>query len=108
MRNDENLPVSQSHSAASSLPPAKKKWSVLLPAPLSNHHAAEETQSYQAELFYLQKQIQLRTPMAFVLEDGQSIEGCIEWYDRNSIKIRGRSRILIYKAAIKYMYKLGE
>jgi len=61
-----------------------------------------------AELFYLQKQIQAQTPMVVVLEDGERIEGCIEWYDRNSIKIRGRSRTLVYKSAIKYMYKLGD
>lgn len=62
----------------------------------------------QAELFYLQKQIQSQTPMVVVLEDGEQIEGCIEWYDRNSVKIRGRIRTLVYKAAIKYMYKVGE
>ena len=61
-----------------------------------------------AELFYLQKQIQAQTPMVIVLEDGERIDGCIEWYDRNSIKVRGRSRTLIYKPAIKYMYKLGD
>jgi sRNA-binding regulator protein Hfq len=61
-----------------------------------------------AELFYLQKQIQSQTPMVIVLEDGEQVEGCIEWYDRNSLKVRGRTKTLIYKAAIKYMYKLGD
>ena len=61
-----------------------------------------------AELFYLQKQIQAQTPMVIVLEDGEQINGCIEWYDRNTLKIRGKSKSLIYKAAIKYMYKLGD
>jgi len=46
--------------------------------------------------------------MVIVLEDGEKIEGCIEWYDRNSLKVRGRTRMLIYKSAIKYMHKLGE
>jgi len=46
--------------------------------------------------------------MVVVMEDGEIIEGCIEWYDRNSIKVRGRAKSLIYKAAIKYMYKHGE
>jgi len=67
-----------------------------------------ETPQRQAELFYLQKQIQSQTPMVVVLEDGERIEGCIEWYDRNTIKVRGRAKTLIFKAAIKYMYKLGE
>jgi sRNA-binding regulator protein Hfq len=62
----------------------------------------------QAELFYLQKQIQSQTPMVIVLEDGELVEGQIEWYDRYALKVRGRARTLIYKSAIKYMYKLGE
>jgi RNA chaperone Hfq len=62
----------------------------------------------QAELFYLQKQIQSQTPMVIVLEDGEQLEGCIEWYDRNCLKVRGRAKTLIYKSAIKYMYKVGE
>jgi sRNA-binding regulator protein Hfq len=42
------------------------------------------------------------------LADGEHIEGCIEWYDGRALKVRGRFRMLIYKSAIKYMYKLGE
>ena len=68
----------------------------------------EETAQRQAELFYLQKQIQSQTPMVIVLEDGEVVEGQIEWYDRHAVKVRGRSRMLIYKSAIKYMYKQGE
>jgi sRNA-binding regulator protein Hfq len=67
-----------------------------------------DAQQRHAELFYLQKQIQSQTPMVVVLEDGERIEGCIEWYDRHSLKIRGRSKTLIFKSAIKYMYKLGD
>ena len=64
--------------------------------------------NHQAELFYLQKQIQQHTQMIFVMEDGARIQGIIEWYDRHSIKVRGKSRVLIYKSAIKYLYKAGE
>jgi hypothetical protein len=62
--------------------------------------------------------------MVFVLEDGEKIEGCIEWYDRSAIKVRctassgvhansarggdGLTRTLIYKSSIKYLYKAGE
>jgi sRNA-binding regulator protein Hfq len=70
-------------------------------------HAATQESSH-AEAFYYQKQVQAQTPMMVVLDDGQRIEGCIEWYDRNSIKLRGASRTLIYKSAIKYIYKLAE
>ena len=80
------------------------------PAAMSFSARAPELEAPQrhAELFYLQKQIQSQTPMVVVLEDGERIEGCIEWYDRNSLKVRGRSKSLIYKSAIKYMYKLGD
>jgi len=72
-------------------------------------HAAEfEAPQRHAELFYLQKQIQSQTPMVIVLEDGEHVEGCIEWYDRNALKVRGRTKTLVYKSAIKYMYKLGD
>ncbi len=81
-------------------------------APLSYHFPAQSVDrdalSRHAELFYLQKQIQSQTPMVIVLEDGERIDGCIEWYDRNTLKVRGRGRTLIYKSAIKYMYKLGD
>ena len=83
-----------------------------LPAPALFHFHAqmpeEEARQHHAELFYLQKQIQSQTPMVIVLEDGEKIEGRIEWYDRNSIKVRGRTKSLIYKPAIKYMYKVAE
>lgn len=78
------------------------------PIHFPSHAAIEEGSYRQAELFYLQKQIQSQTQMVVVLEDGEVVEGCIEWYDRNSIKVRGRAKTLIYKSAIKYMYKLGE
>ena len=72
--------------------------------PHDDHHGA----NHQAELFYLQKQIQQQTQMIFVMEDGARIQGVIEWYDRSSIKVRGKSRVLIYKSAVKYLYKAGE
>jgi sRNA-binding regulator protein Hfq len=71
--------------------------------PLDDHGS-----NRQAELFYLQKQIQQQTQMVFILEDRTRIQGVVEWYDRHSIKVRGKSRVLIYKAAIKYLYKAGE
>ena len=64
-----------------------------------------------AENFYYQKQMQSRTPMVVVLRDGEEIRGIIEWYDRNCIKVNrenGESNLMIYKPAIKYMYKEGE
>jgi len=46
--------------------------------------------------------------MIVVLEDGEQIEGCIEWYDLNTLKIRGRQKTMVYKSAIKYMFKVGD
>ena len=74
----------------------------------TNHEIDENAAHRQAEQFYLQKQIQSQTPMVIVLEDGEQVEGCIEWYDRHTLKVRGRSRMLVFKSAIKYMYKQGE
>jgi sRNA-binding regulator protein Hfq len=65
-------------------------------------------ESSNAEAFYFQKQVQTQTRMVIVLEGGEQVEGCIEWYDRNSIKVRGATRMLIYKDCIKYIYKAAE
>ena len=81
-------------------------------SPLFTHQALVPTgpadEASHAEAFYFQKQMQMQTLMAFVLEDGEVIEGYIEWYDRYAIKVRNGSRTLIYKAGIKYLYKVGE
>jgi host factor-I protein len=63
-----------------------------------------------AENFYYQKQMQSKTPMVIVLNDGEEIHGIIEWYDKSCIKITraGQSNLLIYKPSIKYMYKESE
>ena len=74
----------------------------------TNQEVEEAAPHRQAEQFYLQKQIQSQTPMVIVLQDGEKLEGQIEWYDRGVLKVRGRAKILIYKSAIKYMYKLAE
>src|ERR1700733_3670964 len=64
-----------------------------------------------AENFYYQKQMQSRKPMVIVLRDGEEVRGTIEWYDRNCIKVNrenGEPNLMIYKPAIKYMFKEGE
>jgi sRNA-binding regulator protein Hfq len=96
----EARPFSRKNRHAAS--PAPSRFSAY------THVDHEGTEHREAERFYLQKQIQTQTPMIVVLEDGEQIEGCIEWYDRHTLKIRGRQRILVFKSAIKYMYKQGE
>jgi host factor-I protein len=63
-----------------------------------------------AENFYYQKQMQTKTPMVVVLRDGEEVHGYIEWYDKNCIKLNrsGSANLMIYKPAIKYMFKEGE
>jgi host factor-I protein len=64
-----------------------------------------------AENFYYQKQMQSRTPMVIVLRDGEEVHGIIEWYDKTCIKVLredGRPNLMIYKPAIKYMFKEDE
>ena len=60
-----------------------------------------------AENFYYVKQMQARTPVAVVLTDGDVLQGTVEWYDRDCIKLTrsGSPNLLIYKHVIKYIYK---
>jgi sRNA-binding regulator protein Hfq len=60
-----------------------------------------------AENFYYLKQMQGKTPMVFVLKDGETLHGTIEWYDKSCLKINreGDPNLLLYKSNIKYMYK---
>ena len=69
--------------------------------------ASEQT---NAENFYYVKQIQNKTPMVVVLQDGETVKGSIEWYDRNSIKLNRSPEpsVLLLKHYIKYMYKENE
>jgi host factor-I protein len=60
-----------------------------------------------AENFYYVKQMQAKTPMVFVLRDGETLHGVIEWYDKCCLKVNRSEgpNILLYKPCIKYMYK---
>jgi RNA chaperone Hfq len=63
-----------------------------------------------AEAFYYLKQMNNRTPMVVVLDNGEQLRGHIEWYDRNCIKVNreGEPNLMIFKHAIKYLYKQEE
>jgi sRNA-binding regulator protein Hfq len=63
-----------------------------------------------AENYYYLKQMNKKTPMAIVLEDGEVVQGYIEWYDRNCIKLNREDapNLLIYKSRIKYLYKKND
>lgn len=63
-----------------------------------------------AENYYYLKQMNKKTLVAVVLTDGEVLEGVIEWYDRNCIKLnRDKApNLLVFKGRIKYIYKLNE
>ena len=60
-----------------------------------------------AEQFYYSKQMQAKTHMVVVLTDGEQLEGVIEWYDKDCVKLNrvGAPNLLLYKHCIKYLYK---
>jgi sRNA-binding regulator protein Hfq len=60
-----------------------------------------------AEAFYYKKQMDNRTPMVLVLQDGEELRGVIEWYDRSCIKLHrdGAPNLLVLKHNIKYLFK---
>jgi len=98
-RNDHN------HNHAHSHPPAERRDRAAAPAKKS-----APTEQTNAENFYYQKQMQSKTPMVIVLRDGEEVHGVIEWYDKACIKLNrsGAPNLMIYKPAIKYMFKEGE
>ncbi len=86
--------------------PAERRDRPLAPA----KKGGAPTEQTNAENFYYQKQMQTKTPMVVVLRDGEEVHGYIEWYDKNCIKLNrtGAPNLMIYKPAIKYMFKEGE
>jgi sRNA-binding regulator protein Hfq len=48
--------------------------------------------------------------MVIVLDDGETLRGTVEWYDRDCIKLtrQGTANLMIFKKNIKYVYKEGE
>lgn len=92
----EQAPQRVPHNGQHTGPVPSKK-----PAPPETTHA---------ENFYWVKQMQSRTPMVIVLDNGEQLHGTIEWYDRDCIKLtrQGSPNLLIFKRVIKYLYKDGE
>ena len=100
-RNDHN------HNHAHNHAPAERRDRDRSPVPAKKTAPSEQT---NAENFYYQKQMQTKTPMVVVLRDGEEVHGYIEWYDKQCIKLNrsGAPNLMIYKPAIKYMFKEGE
>ena len=81
-----------------------------LPATPQRRRPPTLNQQTNAENFYYVKQMQNKTPMVVVLQDGENIKGTIDRYDKNSIRMSRDSEpaILLLKHYIKYMYKENE
>lgn len=79
------------------------------PQPDQNRKRVPPEQTH-AESFYYKKQMDNRTPMVIVLQDGEELRGSIEWYDKACIKLHRTEgpNLLVLKHNIKYMYKADE
>jgi host factor-I protein len=106
-RNDHNHAPNHSHPAAPAGEHRERPGRGALPAGGRKIAPPDQT---NAENFYYQKQMQSKTPMVIVLGDGEEVHGVIEWYDKWCLKVNrnGAPNLLIYKPAIKYLYKEGE
>jgi hypothetical protein len=60
-----------------------------------------------AENYYYKKQMEKKTPIIAVMMDGETINGWIEWYDRDVLKINrdDKPNLLVFKSHMKYLYK---
>ncbi len=63
-----------------------------------------------AETYYYKKQMDAKTELVFVLQDGEEIEGTIEWYDHGALKVNrlDAPNILLLKHNVKYLFKAEE
>jgi host factor-I protein len=78
-----------------------------------NHGSASKAappEATNAENFYYLKQMNSKTPMVIVMNDGEEIRGWIEWYDKTCLKVNreGAPNLLIQKHWIKYLFKQEE
>ena len=77
------------------------------PSSIQNRKRQPPPNETHAEIYYYKKQIDAHMPMVLVLQDGEEIEGTIEWYDRGALKINRKigPNLLVLKRNIKYMFK---
>jgi len=111
-RNDDSTFNGTRKLVRPHLPTERRRDPVHVEDPLTHAMIADghgTPESSHAEAFYFQKQMQQQTEMTVVLEDGEQLHGIIQWYDKCVVKLQvGRSRVLVYKAGIKYLYKASE
>ncbi len=74
------------------------------------HRKQAPPEQTNAENYYFIKQMQAKTPMVVVLDDGAELRGWIEWYDRECIKLNRNDgpNLMIYKHSIRFLFKEEE
>jgi host factor-I protein len=76
----------------------------------SIHRKQAPPEQTNAENYYFLKQMQNKTAMVVVLDDGTELHGWIEWYDKDCVKLNRTDgpNLMIYKHCIRYMFKEEE
>lgn len=89
-----------------SLTDAKDKMGARKSSPAAAKKVVPPDQT-NAENYYYVKQMQSKTPMVFVMKDGETLTGVIEWYDKGCLKVNRDEgpNLLIFKSNLKYLYK---
>jgi host factor-I protein len=74
------------------------------------HRKQAPPEQTNAENYYFLKQMQNKTQMVVMLDDGSELHGWIEWYDKDCIKLNRHEgpNLMIYKRSIRYMFKEEE
>jgi host factor-I protein len=72
---------------------------------ISNAKAPEQTFE---EVKYLKRLIEEQVPVRVRLSDNQEVDGTIEFYDANFIRLTrgGEPNLFLFKHDIKYLYEL--
>jgi host factor-I protein len=76
----------------------------------SVHRKQAPPDQTNAENYYFIKQMQNKTAMVVMLDDGTELSGWIEWYDKDCVKLNRNDgpNLMIYKHCIRYMFKAEE
>lgn len=80
-----------------------------LPAGMGRRRSTPQERTH-AECYYYLKQMNQKTPMTVVLVDGEVLDGWIEWYDHDCLKVNREDspNLVVMKHQIKYLYKTEE
>ncbi len=77
-----------------------------MPGKISSVKAPDQTFE---EVKYLKRLIEDRVPVRVRLSDNQEVDGLVEFYDANFIRLTrdGEPNLFLFKHDIKYLYELS-